>query len=412
MRSPVGSVREDSGLGRGPSVRSARDSLDLTQKRWTPLSSRLSSDDEQETEPEVKTVSSPLKKSVHASSGTGNDSDAVTELDLATEDAGATMAPDTAFPTDPDLDEGDHNRSLSRARAKPGYVHSTRSPPTSVKGAFESLQEHYAAVREAEQKYGVTLEEPPRIGIASPPMTPPPVMAAPEPAVPEFLQRPPTPPPAPAPIAPTLALLHSVVPMKRRLLYLLPAMAFALGASAIPPFISIIVGDTFAFLAAFPRDHSLATEEQKSQLMRDIGKVTVKLIILGVGNLAAEYLVNVSWVHYGETVAAHLRTKVYHGVRTKPMEWYDTGMGMEEKEKTASDAVGSGGLMGKFARYVPPNLALLTLAKQTMCALPRAYRPASSCRTWVPLSSASSLRSPRSPSLLSRLWRPSRSSSS
>lgn len=250
-------------------MRSARDSLDLAVRRWSPLFPDPPVDDDPGAEPANKPLTHPL----------------------ASEDLqGEETRPSTV------VSDSDAKRrsNSSRARVRPGYVHSTRSPPSSVKGKFEGLEEQYKAIHDAQARYSPTLEEPPRISVVSPPISPMTLISSSEPTVPDFLKRPASRPPPLPPITPSLTLLHSVVPPRKRMRFLLPAVAVSLAGSLVRPFVSTVVGDTFGALAAFPRDPSLATAAQKSQLLRDVGKASIKLLGAAAVNFGFEYLITVA----------------------------------------------------------------------------------------------------------------------
>ncbi|TXT04212.1 uncharacterized protein COLE_07909 [Cutaneotrichosporon oleaginosum] len=233
---------------------------------------------------------------------------------------------------------------MSRARTQPGYVHSTRSPPSSVKGPFD-IEEHYRAIAAAQAAAQDTCSSA-RLSAASPPITP--VLSSKAASIPEVLLRPQSRPPPPPPIAPTYRQFYSLIPLRPRLAYLLPALAASFIGAGVQPFVSTVIGDTFGALAAFP-PYSVATHAHNVALLNVVGTASLKLAGAAGVYALCEYGMAVGWTHFGETSAACLRERVYEGVRTKPMAWYDTGMGMEEAV-AGGDAVGSGGLMGKFAR--------------------------------------------------------------
>ncbi|GMK57918.1 hypothetical protein CspeluHIS016_0407520 [Cutaneotrichosporon spelunceum] len=237
----------------------------------------------------------------------------------------------------------DLRRKTSRVRTQPGYVHSTHSPPSSVKGPFENLEEQHRAIAAAKAAAAESLA--PSLSVVSPPINP--ALSFKAASIPDVLKRPTSRPPPPPPIQPSFRQLYSIIPLGLRLGYLIPALLASLIAAGVQPFVATVIGDTFGALAAFP-PHQIATHEQKVKLLRVVGKASLELA--GAGGLYAlcEYGVMVGWTHYGETSTAYLRRQVYDGVRSKPMAWYDTGMGMEEA--AGGDTVGSGGLMGKFAR--------------------------------------------------------------
>lgn len=163
------------------------------------------------------------------------------------------------------------------------------------------------------------------------------------------------------PIQPSFARLYAFFPWRERLILLLPALAFALGCSAVPPLMSLMVGNAFGAMAAYPRDGT-ATQADKDKLMSDVALTSARFALIGTGAVILEYLKQVAWTRFSEATTARLRTIVFHGVKDKPMEWFDTGMGMKEDQPkskndskapskgVAMDSIGAGGLMNKFAR--------------------------------------------------------------
>ena len=88
-------------------------------------------------------------------------------------------------------------------------------------------------------------------------------------------------------------------------------------------------------------------------------KVAIKLIILGVLAVTFTTASLAIWLIHGEKVTMYLRRVAFVGIVNKPLAWYDLGMGQrqipgEKKEKDVGDMENesSGGLMGRFARWV------------------------------------------------------------
>ncbi|BEI86575.1 hypothetical protein CcaverHIS002_0608620 [Cutaneotrichosporon cavernicola] len=296
----------------------ARDSIDLTQKRWSPQSGVVI---------EGLDVNKKPDKAAHAA-------DTPEPLTNTRELSRASLEP-------PD----DTRRKSGRARTQPGYVHSTRSPPSSVKGPLEGIEEQYRAIAAAHMAATESQRTSTRLSAASPPITP--ALSFKAASIPEVFMRPMSRPPPPPPIQPSFRQFYSLIPIGPRLGYLLPAIMASLVAAAVQPFISTVIGSAFGALAAFP-PYQAATHEQKVTLLRVVGTASLKLVGAGGVFALSEYGVFVGWTYFGETSTAYLRRRVYDGVRSKSMAWYDTGMGTAEA--AGGDAVGSGGLMGKFAR--------------------------------------------------------------
>lgn len=162
---------------------------------------------------------------------------------------------------------------------------------------------------------------------------------------------------------PSLVRLFTFLPWGERITLLLPALIFALGSSVVAPLMSLMVGSAFGAMAEYPRN-GMATQEDKQRLMHEVGVTSMRFAFIGAGAVVLEYLKQVTWTRFSEATTARLRLKVFHGVKDKPMEWFDTGMGMkQEPTKPASgsepaapakglDSIGAGGLMTKFARWV------------------------------------------------------------
>ncbi|KAE8538153.1 hypothetical protein D1P53_006220 [Cryptococcus gattii VGV] len=159
--------------------------------------------------------------------------------------------------------------------------------------------------------------------------------------------------PLPQPIKPRFRRLFVFTTARDYILLLFPAVVLSILSALIQPYMSIVIGNAFAIFAAYPLNTSLATDADRAALRGGVANTSIQLAVTGVLALLFNYLKGVMWTRYGETVADRLRSKVYHGVQGKPMEWYDMGMGMREEEQgegKENDAVGAGGLMSKFNR--------------------------------------------------------------
>lgn len=151
-----------------------------------------------------------------------------------------------------------------------------------------------------------------------------------------------------APVSPSFVRLYTLTSWRETLLYLVPSILSAIGGAIVPPYMTIMIGDAFSALAEYPTIG--ATAADKHVLMSAVGSTSIKFVVAGMIGVILGYIKQVMWTRYSECVALRLRTMVFDGVGRKPMEWFDLGMGMSENEKGASDSVGAGGLMAKFAR--------------------------------------------------------------
>ena len=139
---------------------------------------------------------------------------------------------------------------------------------------------------------------------------------------------------------------------------MLPCIVFSLGAGAIPPIMTVLIGDVFGAFSTFPANVLSATPEQRSKLTRDVSHSCLTLFGIGVAGWAANTLMLIYWSRLGEVIANRLRAEVYRSVMGRGMEWFDLGMGFkvdalgtsETKEDGEEAGVGAGGLMAKFTR--------------------------------------------------------------
>lgn len=164
---------------------------------------------------------------------------------------------------------------------------------------------------------------------------------------------------------PTLGLLFSLSTKNDKLTLLLPASIFSLLSGLIPPCMTFVLGDAFDAFATYQRTiQSLGfIDEASDSLKHDMLIVAIKLIVLGVLAVVFTTISLAIWVWHGERVAKRLRKAVYVGISRKPLAWFDLGMGKratteggqdahegEAQESTENES--SGGLMGRFARWV------------------------------------------------------------
>lgn len=162
------------------------------------------------------------------------------------------------------------------------------------------------------------------------------------------------------PPRPSMRLLFSLCTTKDFFFHILPCIIFSLGGGAIPPIMTLLVGDAFGAFSSYPADVSQATSEQRSALMKSIAHSCLIFFIVGLAGWVANTLMLTYWTRLGEVIANRLRAEVYRSVMARGMEWFDLGMGFKEdasgnlkvKEDGEEAGVGAGGLMAKFTRQV------------------------------------------------------------
>ena len=239
-----------------------------------------------------------------------------------------------------------------RQKTMPGYTFASRSPPgRNARGDVMT--------------FGAALDGPRPVSDASKSLHPsvPPIPACEQyPDVPVSTPRLKT---SPTPIKPTFHGLFALSRGRDYVFQFLPAVLVSIAASLIPPFMSIIVGDSFGVSIAYPVNTYLATPSDKAALLDGIRKATIELAVAGLAGIVLNYAKGVFWLRHGESLVGRLREAVYEGVQMKGMEWFDTGMGMKEDEgDEKGESVGAGGLMAKFtryARYSTPQRVLTSL---------------------------------------------------
>ena len=155
--------------------------------------------------------------------------------------------------------------------------------------------------------------------------------------------------PPPPPVVPHFRRLLSLSSWRDICFLFIPGMLLASATALVPPFMSIVIGDTFEVFAQYPIITSLASPAQRTALLEGVRYQTIKLSSAGLFAMVANYIKAVVWSWHGEVVAARLREKVFAGVQEKGMDWYDMGMGMRDDEE-GEEAVGAGGLMSKFSK--------------------------------------------------------------
>lgn len=160
------------------------------------------------------------------------------------------------------------------------------------------------------------------------------------------------------PPQPSLRLLFSLCTTRDFFFHIMPCIVFSLGGGAIPPIMTLLVGDAFGAFSSYPADVTQATSDQRSALMKSIGHSCLIFFIVGLAGWIANTLMLTYWMRLGEVIANRLRAEVYRSVMARGMEWFDLGMGFKEdtlgnqkvKEDGEEAGVGAGGLMAKFTR--------------------------------------------------------------
>lgn len=134
-------------------------------------------------------------------------------------------------------------------------------------------------------------------------------------------------------------------------------------AGGVAPFMTIVVGQAFEAFSKFPITPN-PDDSAKRQLLHDVGLTAIELVALAVGALALSSVTSSLWIWAGERNLRAVRKVVYDRVTRKDMVWFDTKMGAEDSVQATEGEgpVGAGGLMAKFARYVPSLLSRFAVA--------------------------------------------------
>lgn len=141
---------------------------------------------------------------------------------------------------------------------------------------------------------------------------------------------------------PSISLLFSLFTRFDLFALVLPAVIAALAAAAIPPFMSLVIGDAYDVFSKY-QSTVAPTSEDNAQLLKGIGLAALEFAAMGVGALFLSAVMSALWMWVGEKNVMYLRRNVYDSVAGREMEWYDRNT--DEKE----GAVGAGGLMSQFA---------------------------------------------------------------
>ncbi|KAF6757915.1 P-loop containing nucleoside triphosphate hydrolase protein [Ephemerocybe angulata] len=168
-----------------------------------------------------------------------------------------------------------------------------------------------------------------------------------------------TPPqPASPPVNPSIRLLFSLLSRRHFFFLLLPAILSSLVSGGIAPFMTFVIGQAFDAFAKFPLTPN-PPQAAKDALLRAVGLSALELVGLAVGSLALGSVTSCLWIWTGEVNVGELRRKVYLGVMSKEMGWFDTRMGSSEgsevqvaSSEDSEGPVGAGGLMAKFTRVI------------------------------------------------------------
>ncbi|KAG8836175.1 hypothetical protein FRC17_009518 [Serendipita sp. 399] len=143
---------------------------------------------------------------------------------------------------------------------------------------------------------------------------------------------------------PSLQLLYSLFRKKDLFALVLPAFLTALAAAAIPPLMTIVVGDAYQVFSAYESTPN-PTSHDKHLLIKGIGLAAIEFCVMGGCALLMSGVMSALWMWVGEKNVMYLRRHVYHAVSSRHMEWFDKN----SDENASSDAVGAGGLMSQFA---------------------------------------------------------------
>ncbi|KAG8854519.1 hypothetical protein FRB91_003410 [Serendipita sp. 411] len=143
---------------------------------------------------------------------------------------------------------------------------------------------------------------------------------------------------------PSLQLLYSLFKKKDFFVLVLPAFIAALAAAAIPPFMTVVVGDAYQVFSAYESTLN-PTSHDKYLLVKGVGLAALEFAAMGGGALFLSGVMSALWIWIGEKNVMYLRRHVYHAIAARKMEWFDKN----SDENASGDAVGAGGLMSQFA---------------------------------------------------------------
>jgi ATP-binding cassette subfamily B (MDR/TAP) protein 1 len=150
----------------------------------------------------------------------------------------------------------------------------------------------------------------------------------------------------------SILLLYSTL-TRRDVLFLVPAIVLALASGVIPALMAKIIGSTFdGFTSLNPTNLPIAQvpQERKDSLRHTTTQAVWQLCLLGGATTALSTVMISMWIMIGEKVTRGWRLRIYKGLGTKDMKWYDTDLRDKAGVSEGSGSVGAGGIMAKFAR--------------------------------------------------------------
>ena len=155
------------------------------------------------------------------------------------------------------------------------------------------------------------------------------------------------------PVKPTFRGLFSLSLPQDYLFRLLPAVILSIACSLIQPYMSLVIGEAFTAFTNYPSNTHTATAADQATLISGVRSTTIKLALAGGLAVVLNYLKGALWIRHGEALVGRLRKRIYEGVQSKGMDWFDMGMGMkQDDEAEEAESIGAGGLMAKFTRFV------------------------------------------------------------
>ncbi|BGP41853.1 ATP-dependent permease [Rhodotorula kratochvilovae] len=158
-------------------------------------------------------------------------------------------------------------------------------------------------------------------------------------------------------IRPSFRLLFSLTTRRTFWTVIFPAVLCGVVSGLVPPFMTQMLGDAMQSFTDYataiaPVDASSEViSAAKTKLLHAMRDTAIKLTVAAAVIFSASTTNIALWVVHGERVAHALRLKVYNGISSKGIEWFDRGMGgavgEEGVEEGKSDAAS---LMGRFTK--------------------------------------------------------------
>ncbi|GAA5907604.1 hypothetical protein JCM8208_000015 [Rhodotorula glutinis] len=155
----------------------------------------------------------------------------------------------------------------------------------------------------------------------------------------------------PPSIRPSFRLLFSLTTRRTLWCTIVPALVCGIVSGLVPPYMTQMLGDAmqaftdYALAVGVPGADVSAANSTLMHAMRDTSvKLTVAAAIVFVTSTTGLSL----WVVHGERVAHALRLKVYGGITSKGIAWFDRGMG--GAADGSEDKADAAGLMGRFTK--------------------------------------------------------------